>query len=109
MTALPQLVAAFHSLVGLAAVFVAAAAFYSPSSFGIGVEGSIKTASWTHKARPCFATIYASVPLARHLASGWSLRTSRPIATRSFTAPCAPRNGSRSKSRDAIRLRICWI
>jgi NAD(P) transhydrogenase subunit beta len=45
MTALPQLVAAFHSLVGLAAVFVAAAAFYSPSSFGIGVEGSIKTAS----------------------------------------------------------------
>jgi NAD(P) transhydrogenase subunit beta len=45
MTALPQLVAAFHSLVGLAAVFVAAAAFYSPSSFGIGVEGAIKTSS----------------------------------------------------------------
>ena len=30
MTALPQLVAAFHSLVGMAAVFVAAAAFYNP-------------------------------------------------------------------------------
>ncbi len=41
MTALPQLVAAFHSLVGLAAVFVAAAAFYAPESFGIGRAGEI--------------------------------------------------------------------
>ncbi|MBI3453016.1 MAG: NAD(P)(+) transhydrogenase (Re/Si-specific) subunit beta [Rhodospirillales bacterium] len=45
MTALPQLVAAFHSLVGLAAVFVAAGAFYSPQSFGLGVPGAIKLAS----------------------------------------------------------------
>src|SRR5262245_14477009 len=45
MTALPQLVAAFHSLVGLAAVFVAAAAFYAPEEFGIGVLGDIKTHS----------------------------------------------------------------
>ncbi|HZH47633.1 MAG TPA: NAD(P)(+) transhydrogenase (Re/Si-specific) subunit beta [Roseococcus sp.] len=45
MTSLPQLVAAFHSLVGLAAVFVAAAAFYSPESFGIGTPGNIKGAS----------------------------------------------------------------
>ncbi len=45
MTALPQLVAAFHSLVGLAAVFVAGAAFYAPEAYGIGSAGDIKTAS----------------------------------------------------------------
>jgi len=42
MTALPQLVAAFHSLVGLAAVFVAVAAFHNPSAYGIGAPGEIK-------------------------------------------------------------------
>ena len=45
MTALPQLVAAFHSLVGLAAVFVAAAAFFNPAAYGIGEYGEIKIAS----------------------------------------------------------------
>jgi len=45
MTALPQLVAAFHSLVGLAAVFVATAAFYNPEAFGIGNFGEIAGAS----------------------------------------------------------------
>ena len=45
MTALPQLVAAFHSLVGLAAVFVATAAFYAPEAYGIGTVGNILTAS----------------------------------------------------------------
>jgi H+-translocating NAD(P) transhydrogenase subunit beta len=45
MTAMPQLVAAFHSLVGLAAVFVAAAAFYAPDAFGITSNGVISFAS----------------------------------------------------------------
>ena len=45
MTALPQLVAAFHSLVGLAAVLVAAAAFYDPESFNIGNIGTISKSS----------------------------------------------------------------
>ncbi|MCI5059595.1 MAG: NAD(P)(+) transhydrogenase (Re/Si-specific) subunit beta, partial [Alphaproteobacteria bacterium] len=45
MTALPQLVAAFHSLVGLAAVFVAIAAFYGPESYGIGQAGNIHPGS----------------------------------------------------------------
>lgn len=45
MTALPQLVAAFHSLVGLAAVFVAGAALYSPGAYGIGTAGNIGAAS----------------------------------------------------------------
>jgi NAD(P) transhydrogenase subunit beta len=42
MTSMPQLVAAFHSGVGLAAVFVAAAALYAPTAFDIGTRGSIK-------------------------------------------------------------------
>ncbi len=45
MTALPQLVAAFHSLVGLAAVFVAAAAFTNPAAYGLGMPGNIAAAS----------------------------------------------------------------
>ena len=45
MTAMPQLVAAFHSLVGVAAVLVAYTALLSPESYGIGSIGSIKNAS----------------------------------------------------------------
>ena len=45
MTAMPELVAGFHSLVGLAAVFVAVAAFLNPEAFGLGFLGDIKLAS----------------------------------------------------------------
>ena len=45
MTSMPELVAAFHSLVGMAAVLVAAAAFYAPGAFDIGTPGNIHTQS----------------------------------------------------------------
>ena len=45
MTAMPELVAGFHSLVGLAAVFVAISAFLNPQAFNLGSPGNIKLAS----------------------------------------------------------------
>ena len=45
MTAMPELVAGFHSLVGLAAVFVAISAFINPGAFNLGSPGNIKLAS----------------------------------------------------------------
>ena len=45
MTAMPELVAGFHSLVGLAAVFVAISAFLNPDAFNLGTPGNIKLGS----------------------------------------------------------------
>ena len=45
MTAMPELVAGFHSLVGLAAVFVAISAFLNPEAFNLGIRGNIKLGS----------------------------------------------------------------
>ena len=45
MTAMPELVAGFHSLVGLAAVFVAISAFLNPQAFNLGLPGDIKISS----------------------------------------------------------------
>ncbi len=45
MTAMPELVAGFHSLVGLAAVFVAISAFLDPDAFNLGSPSNIKLAS----------------------------------------------------------------
>ena len=55
MTAMPELVAGFHSLVGLAAVFVAISAFLNPEVFNLGFPGKIKIASsvsYTHLTLP---------------------------------------------------------
>jgi NAD(P) transhydrogenase subunit beta len=53
MTSMPELVAAFHSLVGMAAVLVAAAALYAPRAFDIGVRGNIPRASLIEMSLGC--------------------------------------------------------
>ena len=53
MTAMPELVAGFHSLVGLAAVFVAISAFLNPEVFNLGSPGNIKISSLIEMSSGC--------------------------------------------------------
>ena len=61
MTAMPELVAGFHSLVGLAAVFVAIAAFLNPAAFNLGTLGNIKLASISKTPGPTTEIIFFEV------------------------------------------------
>ncbi len=58
MTAMPQLVAGFHSLVGLAAVLVAGAALYAPETFHIGTPGDIRLVS---RIEMCFGVVIGAL------------------------------------------------
>src|SRR5260370_15531713 len=66
MTALPQLVAAFHSLVGLAAVCVATAAFAAPEAYGIGIKGAIHESSLVEMA---IGLVLGAITFTRSVAS----------------------------------------
>ena len=63
MTAMPELVAGFHSLVGLAAVFVAIAAYLNPEAFNLGVIGNIKLASLIEMSIGAAAVSYTHLTL----------------------------------------------
>jgi len=60
MTSMPELVAAFHSLVGMAAVLVAAGALYAPAAFGIGSEGAIHGQSLVEMSLGCANRKYSN-------------------------------------------------
>lgn len=116
MTAMPQLVAFFHSLVGLAAVLVAAAAFYAPASYGIGETGNIHLQSLielslgsassdrplTIAIRPASAT---SNCLRRVFRSG-SGRTSSGFSSMGASVPSRSRNNAASDKRTAFNSSV---
>ena len=77
MTAMPELVAGFHSLVGLAAVFVAIAAFLNPEAFNLGPTGNIKLGSLIEMSNPMWPRFRPAQPCARSALS----RLSDPVAS----------------------------
>jgi len=83
MTALPQLVAAFHSLVGLAAVCVASAAFAAPEDYGIGIRGAINGSSLVEMA---IGLTIGAITFTGSLVAFAKLQASYPAARWSFPA-----------------------
>src|SRR3954462_10524104 len=79
MTALPQLVAAFHSLVGLAAVFVAIAAFYAPEAYGIGTSGNIRVGSLIESALGVAIAPTTSTPTLAPSTNPQGLMSGKPL------------------------------
>ena len=75
MTAMPELVAGFHSLVGLAAVFVAIAAFLNPAAFNLGVQGDktckpYRNVYWCSSRNNNFFRIYNCILKIKRIMSG---------------------------------------
>ncbi len=88
MTAMPQLVAAFHSLVGLAAVFVATGAFMSPHDFGItDPDGSIHGVSLLEMG---LGTIIGAITFSGSLIAFGKLQAKLPPAVESALGPLRP-------------------
>ena len=100
MTAMPQLVAAFHSLVGLAAVFVATGAFMSPADFGItDPDGSIHGISLLEMG---LGTIIGAITFSGSLIAFGKLQAKLPPAVESALGPLRPVVASAMSSRPIL-------
>jgi NAD(P) transhydrogenase subunit beta len=100
MTAMPQLVAAFHSLVGLAAVFVATGAFMSPHDFGItNPDGSIHGVSLLEMG---LGTIIGAITFSGSLIAFGKLQAKLPPAVEGALGPLRPLVTSAMSSRPIL-------
>jgi NAD(P) transhydrogenase subunit beta len=100
MTAMPQLVAAFHSLVGLAAVFVAAGAFLNPGDFGIlDPDGHIHGVSLFEMG---LGTIIGAITFSGSLIAFGKLQARLPTAVESRLGPLRPVVGAAMSSRPIL-------